>query len=126
VAYHVSKQLFGELVEQALVNVPEPFAGYLEEVAVEVRVRPTRKQLKQAGLGEEDLLLGLYVGHPLTERSVLESGRLPDLILIFQEDIELVSDSEGDLIREIRTTVLHEIGHHFGMGEEDLSDLGYS
>jgi predicted Zn-dependent protease with MMP-like domain len=126
VAYHVSKQRFGELVEQALVNVPEPFAGYLEEVAVEVRVRPTRKQLKQAGLGEEDLLLGLYVGHPLTERSVLESGRLPDLILIFQEDIELVSDSEGDLIREIRTTVLHEIGHHFGMGEEDLSDLGYS
>ncbi|MGE5610560.1 MAG: metallopeptidase family protein [Bacillota bacterium] len=125
-AYHVSKQRFGELVEEALANVPEPFAGYLEEVAVEVRTRPTRKQLKQAGLGEDDLLLGLYVGRPLTERSVLESGRLPDLILVFQEDVELVSDSETDLIREIGTTVLHEIGHHFGMGEKDLDDLGYS
>lgn len=125
-AYHVSKQRFGELVEEALANVPEPFADYLQEVAVEVRTRPTRKQLKQVGLGEDDLLLGLYVGHPLTERSVLEAGRLPDLILVFQEDIELVSDSEADLIREIRTTVLHEIGHHFGMGEEDLEDLGYS
>jgi predicted Zn-dependent protease with MMP-like domain len=50
---------------------------------------------------------------------------MPNHILLFQEDIELVSDSEADLIREVRTTVLHEIGHHFGMDEEDLDELGY-
>ena len=124
-AYHVSKQRFGELVEQALAVVPEPFATYLEEVAIEVQDRPTSKQLKDAALGADDQLLGLYVGQPLTERSVLQAVRLPDVILIFQRGIELISASEEDLVREIRTTVLHEIGHHFGMSEGDLDDLGY-
>ncbi len=124
-AYHVSKQRFGQLVQQALAEIPQPFAAHLEEVPVEVRDRPTPRQLKEAGLKEDDLLLGLYVGHPLTERSVQTAARLPDVIYIFQEDIELVSDSEEDLVREIRTTVLHEIGHHFGMDEDDLDDLGY-
>ncbi len=76
-------------------------------------------------MDKDDLLLGLYVGHPLTERSVLHSGTLPDVIYIFQEDVELVSDSEEDLVREVRTTVLHEIGHHFGMDEDELNRLGY-
>jgi predicted Zn-dependent protease with MMP-like domain len=61
----------------------------------------------------------------MTERSVLDSGSLPDQILIFQEDCELVSDSEEQLIQEVRTTVLHELGHHFGLSEDDLDRLGY-
>jgi len=125
VAYAVSKRRFAELVEEALAGVPEPFASHLEEVSVEVRGRPSRKQLKDAGLEADELLLGLYTGCPLTDRSVEQSGRLPDAILIFQEDIEVVSESEADVVREIRTTVLHEIGHHFGMEEGDLEDLGY-
>jgi len=72
VAYEVSKRRFAELVEQALADVPEPFATHLEEVSVEIRMRPSRKQLREAGLEEDELLLGLYVGHPLTERSVIE------------------------------------------------------
>jgi len=126
VAYHLSKQRFGELVEKALADLPEPFATHLEEVSVEIRTRPTPKQLKKAGLDEDELLLGLYQGHPLTERSVLQSGTLPDVIYIFQEDVELVSDSEEQLVEEVRTTVLHEMGHHFGMSEDDLDELGYS
>ena len=47
------------------------------------------------------------------------------MIYIFQEDVELVSESETDLIEQVRTTVLHELGHHFGMSEEDLDELGY-
>jgi len=122
---HVSKQRFEQIVQEALRDIPEPFATHLEEVAIEIRTRPTRKQLRSAGLNEHDLLLGLYHGHPLTQRSVEHSGRMPDIIYIFQEDIELVSDSEEDLLREVRTTVLHEIGHHFGMDEDDLKELGY-
>jgi predicted Zn-dependent protease with MMP-like domain len=50
---------------------------------------------------------------------------MPDVISIFQEDVEEVSDSEADLVREVRITVLHEIGHFFGMNEDDLDELGY-
>ena len=124
-AYHVSKQRFAKLVEEALAKLPQPFAEHLEEVSVEIKDRPTAKQLKGAGLEEDELLLGLYVGHPMTERSVEHSGMLPDVIYIFQEDVELVSNNENELVEEVRVTVLHEIGHHFGMDEGDLDELGY-
>jgi predicted Zn-dependent protease with MMP-like domain len=123
--YHVSKQRFAELVEEALRELPDPFAQHLEEVSVEIKDRPTEKQLKDQGLEEDELLLGLYVGHPMTQRSVEYSGMLPDAIYVFQEDVELVSRSEKDLIQQVRITVLHEIGHHFGMDENDLDELGY-
>ena len=124
-AYRVSKTDFADLVERALEEIPQPFARYLEEVAIEIRDRPSVAQLKSVGLGKRDLLLGLYHGRPRTERSVLDGAAMPDVIFLFQDDIEHVSDSEADLVEEVRTTVLHEIGHHFGMTEDDLDDLGY-
>lgn len=123
--FRVSKRRFGELVERALDELPEQFAELLEEVPVEVRDRPTPAQLKQLGLSRGELLLGLYQGRPRTERSVEDSGRLPDVIYIFQEPIESVSAGEEELVQQVRKTVLHEIGHHFGMDEEDLDELGY-
>jgi predicted Zn-dependent protease with MMP-like domain len=123
--YRVSKQAFGELVERALEELPPQFARFLEEVPVEVRDRPTPAQMKAARVERGGLLLGLYQGRPLTERSVEDSGRLPDLIYVFQDYIQEVSDSEEGLVEQVRTTVLHEIGHHFGMSEEDLDALGY-
>ena len=123
--HHVTKAQFAKLVERALAELPAPFDQYLEEVAVEIRDRPTRKQLAELGLKDDELLLGLYHGRPRTERSVLDGPAMPDVIFIFQEDVELVSDSEQQLVDEVRTTVLHEIGHHFGMGEDDLDELGY-
>lgn len=124
--HHVSKQRFAELVELAISDLPQPFAGHLEEVPIEIRTRPTEKQLKDAGLRKDDLLLGLYSGVSLMDRSVEQSGRLPEVIYIFQEDVELVCESEDQLVQEVRTTVLHELGHHFGMSEDDLDELGYS
>ena len=121
----VSKERFAELVERALADVPPAFAPYLEEVAVEIRDRPTRKQLKSVGLTEDQLLLGLYHGRPRDERSVFDSAVMPDVIYIFQEDVEDASEDEEDLVEQVRITVLHEIGHHFGMGEDDLDELGY-
>jgi len=121
----VSKAEFERLVERALGELPAKFADFLEEVPVEVQNRPTRKQLKSVGLDEDHLLLGLYDGLPLTQRSVEHSGVRPAVIYIFKEDIELASDTEEELIEQVRTTVLHEIGHHFGMSEDDLDELGY-
>jgi len=125
-AYHVSSAIFEQLVERALAELPQQFAEFLEEVPLEVRPRPTAAQLKRLGLGEDDLLLGLYEGIPLTERSVEHSGVRPAVIYIFKEDVELASDTEAELVDQVRTTVLHEIGHHFGLDEDDLDELGYS
>ena len=124
-AYRVSKTLFAELVERALAELPVQFAEFLEEVPLEVREFPTPQQLSRANVKQNGLLLGLYQGRPRTERSVWDSGNLPDAIYIFQSPIEEVCKNEEELIRQVRTTVLHEIGHHFGMTEEDLSKLGY-
>jgi predicted Zn-dependent protease with MMP-like domain len=125
VAYHVSKQRFAELVEQALADLPEPFASHLEEMTVEIKLRPTPKMLRDEGLEDDELLLGLYVGVPFTERHVEAVPSIPDKIFIFQEDVELVCDSERKLVEQVRITVLHEIGHHFGMDEDDLERAGY-
>lgn len=124
-AYRVSKPRFGELVERALDELPPEFADFLSEVPIEVRDRPTAAQMSSVGLGPRNLLLGLYQGRPRTQRSVEDSGRMPDVIYIFQESIEQVSNSEHELIAQVRKTVLHEIGHHFGMDEDDLDKLGY-
>jgi len=121
----VSKAEFARLVEKALADLPEEFARALDEVAMEIRDRPTREELADVGLGEDELLLGLYIGVPLTERSVSDSGRLPDKILIFKEDCEIACDSEGELVREVRITVLHELGHYFGLDEDELGEVGF-
>ena len=123
--FELSKERFAELVERALANVPPPFVGYLEEVAIEIRDRPSRKQLRSVGLKDDELLLGLYHGRPRDQRSVLDSGVMPDVIYLFQEDIEDASDDEAELVEQVRVTVLHEIGHHFGMDEDELDALGY-
>ena len=121
----VSKSEFGELVQRTLSEIPDPFAAMLDEVAIEVLDRPTPQLLKQARVGGGTTLLGLYVGHPRTQRSVQDSGLVPDVIYIFKEPIESVCRTRDDLSRQIRVTVLHEIGHHFGMDENDLDELGY-
>ncbi len=122
---HVSKGAFADLVQLALQELPEEFAAFLEEVPLEIKDYPTPQQLQKLGVKQNGLLLGLYQGRPRTERSVWDSGSLPDVIYIFQQPIEAVTQNEQELIKQVRTTVLHEIGHHFGMSEQDLKDLGY-
>jgi predicted Zn-dependent protease with MMP-like domain len=124
-AYHVSQTEFAAAVEAALEELPEEFAEFLEEVPIEIRDHPTPGQLKRARVPRNGLLLGLYEGRPRTRRSVEDSGVMPDVIYIFQEHIEATARNREDLVRQVRITVLHEIGHHFGMSEEDLERLGY-
>jgi predicted Zn-dependent protease with MMP-like domain len=123
--YAVSADDFAELVEQALAEVPPEFEEMLEDISVEVLPEPMPRQRRAVGTRRGALLLGLYQGRPLTRRSVMDSGALPDVIHIFQNNLQQISSSREDLIRQIRTTVLHEIGHHFGLSEEDLKKLGY-
>ena len=127
-AYQVSKAEFARLVEIALAELPPQFATFLEEVPVQIETRPSRRLLRQLGMEEDELLMGLYQGASLMDRAEVE-GRgspAPNHILLFQEDHELVAESRAQLINEVRKTVLHEIGHHFGMDEDDLERLGYA
>jgi predicted Zn-dependent protease with MMP-like domain len=123
-AYRLGKAQFSSLVEQAISEVPEEFASALEEVPVEIRDRPTDEQRKSVSLRRGNLLLGLYQGAPLTRRSY-EAPTMPAVIYIFQEELEAASGTEQELRERVRKTVLHEIGHHFGLDEDDLKRLGY-
>ena len=71
-------------------------------------------------------LLGLYDGIPLTERGDTYSGVLPDRILVFRNPLVAACETEDDLLREVRITVVHEIAHHFGIHDDRLDELGYA
>lgn len=121
----LSRRQFDELLAQALADVPAPFAEHLANVVIGVEPYPSEQTVRELGLDDADDLLGLYTGTPMTERHADDGGNLPDSIVLYQRNIEEACDSEEDVVREIRTTLLHEIGHYFGMDETELDDLGY-
>ena len=116
---------FAKLVDEALAQVPPQFDRYMQNVVVEVRPEPTRQMLQGMNIRGGRTLLGLYSGVPLTAKSVDALVDWPERIFIFQRNIEAICDTRQEAVREIRTTVLHEVGHHFGMDEDDLDELGY-
>lgn len=124
--YDVSDVEFAELVEEAISRLPQRWRQTIEaEVPVRVDRRPTARQLGELGMDADELLLGLYQGVPLTERHVEDHGRLPDVITLFKEDLEEASRDREDLVEQVRVTLLHELGHHFGLDEDDLEQLGF-
>ncbi len=116
---------FRALVEQALHSMPEQFRPYLDRLVVDVEPAPDDATVRSVDLDDRRELLGLYHGTPLTERSIEHSGALPDRIVIYQRNIERLCRTRRDVVQQVRQTVLHEIGHHFGLEEEDLDELGY-
>ncbi|UCF20873.1 MAG: metallopeptidase family protein [Gemmatimonadota bacterium] len=113
---------FERLVRQALEELPEEFAERIENVAVVVEVEPSSADLEGLGLDfdeSSDDLFGLYVGTPLTERDSYYAG-LPDRIVIYMGPILRACQTPRDVVSEIRKTVIHEIGHHFGLSDEEM------
>ncbi|HRC85007.1 MAG TPA: metallopeptidase family protein [Thermoanaerobaculia bacterium] len=127
-ALRVSREEFERLVERALENLPEEFAELLENVAVMVEEEPGPEDLeglatRTAEEGEEDEeegeLFGLYVGVPLTERDTFYQA-MPDRVLIFRGPLLRACRDRRELVEEITKTVLHELGHYFGMDEDQM------
>ncbi len=125
---------FRRIVAQAIDKLPDEFRAALENIEVVVEDWPTDEELdffeEREDLDEgegDDLLLGLYQGTPLNQRSTLfYSGELPDKITLFRKAIEeYCASDEHAMPEEIRRTLLHEIGHYFGIEEDRLKDLGY-
>ncbi len=121
----LSKRKFIALVEEALSDIPVHLVQYLRDVTVDVESSPHPRSCRDAGVDDPRDLLGLYRGTPLTSRSVEQDRHLPDRITIYQRNIERMCSTRAEIIHEIRRTVFHEVGHHFGLDEVDLADLGF-
>ncbi|MBP2674069.1 MAG: hypothetical protein H6Q84_909 [Deltaproteobacteria bacterium] len=119
------KSAFELALQTALAELPPVFRDALSNVAVVVEDWPPDWLLDELGIPPEDTLYGFYHGVPLPERSVQDSGNLPDKISIYRGPLEEDFPDRRELSREIRITLLHEIGHYFGMEEEELDRLGY-
>ena len=114
---------FERLVVQALDRIPEDLRLRLDNVDIVVDDAPSREQLVGSGIEESNILLGLYEGLPLTDRYNYDMV-LPDKITLFQQPIESICLTDEDIIREVHDTVIHEVAHHFGIGDERLHELG--
>jgi predicted Zn-dependent protease with MMP-like domain len=120
----VERARFIGLVREALRDVPPPFKQHLRQIDIVVKRRPSRADLAEAELAPDESMYGFYRGIPLTERDSGYNLVAPDVIHIYQEPLEEDFADEAELIAEIRTTVLHELAHFFGIDDQRLEELG--
>ena len=112
------------LARAALDRLPEPFAATAREVVLRVEEFAEADVLSDMGMEDPYELTGLYVGRPLTERSVDESGRFPDQVFLYRAPILLEwSEGEETLEHLVKHVLIHEIGHHFGLSDDDMHAL---
>src|SRR5262245_24749899 len=95
----------------------------MKNIAIVVEDEPSRELLAEMEIEPPDTLLGLYQGTPLTDRTWGYGNALPDRVLIFQGPHERESDDEDDLVTAIGETLIHEIGHYFGLSEEEIEEI---
>jgi predicted Zn-dependent protease with MMP-like domain len=116
-----SPEEFGALVEQALADLPQPYDRLARDVSVVVEEEPPPDVLEDLELASADDLLGLYQGLSIAEESFLQNGgHQPPRIAIYRGPILRLCTTAEEVRREIRDTVVHELGHHVGLGDEEM------
>jgi predicted Zn-dependent protease with MMP-like domain len=126
------RERFDQLLESVLAALPERIHALLEETPLVVEDYPSDEVMDEMGLEYIDELCGLYTGVPLSEPEARVHRSLPDRVMIYREGIlSAAADEQGrirndELLRQMRITVLHELGHHHGLDEDDLRELGYA
>jgi len=114
---------FEQLVEEALAELPGRYRELLSNIVIIVEDYPRRRRSRRRTPGsEEGLLLGMFYGVPRTEKSVFEPGP-PDQVFLYQKNIEAICATEEEVREQVRLTVLHELGHYFGLQEDELEHL---
>jgi predicted Zn-dependent protease with MMP-like domain len=117
----LSPQEFEGLVREAVRGLPDQYRRLLENVTVAVEEEPSREVLDELELESEDDLLGLYTGTSVGDESFFDpGGKLPARISIYRGPILRLCRSKEEVIQEVRDTVVHEIGHHFGLDDEEM------
>lgn len=120
----VHHERFERLVDRAVAAIPAPFRSALDEIALVIADEPTPDQLRENGLAPDETLYGLYEGVPLSEWGA-DWAPVPNRILVFRLPLEEDFPDPDDLADEVRITILHELAHHLGIGDEDrLAELG--
>ncbi|PYQ76316.1 MAG: hypothetical protein DMG04_04160 [Acidobacteria bacterium] len=119
----VTRKEFEQHVAEALRSIPRRFRNAMKNIAIVVEDEPSAELLDEMEIEPPDTLLGLYQGTPLTERHWGYGNALPDRVLIFQGPHERESDDDDDLVVAIAETLIHEIGHYFGMSEEQIEEI---
>ncbi|HXI28245.1 MAG TPA: metallopeptidase family protein [Vicinamibacterales bacterium] len=119
----MDRRAFEQLVAEALQSIPRRFRKAMQNIAIVVEDEPAEDLLDEMEIEPPDTLLGLYQGTPLTERTSSYGNVLPDRVLIFQGPHERTADDEDDLIVAIGETLIHEIGHYFGLSEEEIEEI---
>ena len=120
-------EVFERVVKEVLATLPEKFSNRIENLHIVVDDLPSEATLRRAGVRKGGLLLGLYEGVPLTKRGV-DYGMapvLPDRITLFKSNLEAVSRTLDELKENIRDTLIHELGHYYGMTEKQIREAGY-
>lgn len=120
----INAKKFESLVVQALEALPAFFQERLQNIEVLIADRPTEEELAEAGVEPDELLMGLYQGIPLTERTGDYGLVLPDTITLYRESMAELCDTPEEVIAEVQQTVKHEIAHHFGISDDRLQELG--
>lgn len=112
------------IARSVMARLPEHFAVSLDDVVLQVEDFADEATLREMGIDDPFELSGLYEGVPLTERSVEQSGTLPERVLLFRRPIlDEWADGEDSLEHLVAHVLIHEIGHHFGLSDGDIHAL---
>lgn len=119
----MTRDHFRALVVEAIDTIPPRFAEEIKNVAIVIEDYPDDSLLEEMDMAPEDVLLGLYQGTPLPERRWDHGNALPDKITLFQGSIEEDCENEDEIVVAIGETLIHELGHYFGMSEEEIMEI---
>lgn len=112
---------FARLVQQAIADLPPAYANLMESITVVVEEEPPREVLEDLELDGEDDLLGLYQGQSLADDSFFKpGGAQPPRISIYRGPILRMCDTPEEVVREVYDTVVHELGHHVGLDDDEM------
>src|SRR4030067_3599967 len=120
-AFSVNRERFRELAERALERLPEEYRKYFMNIEISIEDYPCRKDAERLNL-KRNRLLGLYSGVPHTNKEGFFTipYPLPDRIILYQRNIEDICSTEEELVEQIWKTLIHEVGHYFGLSEKDM------
>jgi len=119
----VTREDFEKVVAEVMDSLPGEFRDRIRNVAVLVEDYPPHQPPLQPGRAPQRILLGLFHGIPMTQKSVFALPTGPDYVVLYQKNIEAVCSNVAEVRHQIRQTLIHELGHYLGMTEEQLRDV---
>ena len=119
--HELTPEVFSRLVQQAIADLPPVYAKLMETIAVVVEEEPSREVLEELEMDGEEELLGLYQGQSLTDESFFkEGGTQPARISLYRGPILRQCESPEEVVQEVYDTVVHELGHHVGLDDDEM------